>query len=153
MVLRFTRMHILLSLLYSAELGNNFLCISVSEGSHSVQTGKSCAQMETITELANWCHCHDVTLIQHMNAPSMTSAFQQGKPMQWNFVKGREMGSSLSSDSPFEQPPRSVKRYMLCQKLYLNYIIKLVKLCSKKLGYGSLSNFFSTTTGGCLHII
>lgn len=28
----------------------------------------------------------------------MTSSFQQGKPMQWDFVKGKAMGSSLSPD-------------------------------------------------------
>jgi len=70
----------------------------------------------------------------------MTSAFQQGKLMQWGFDNGRETGSSLSSDSSIELPPRSVKRYMLCQNLYLKYVIKLVKLCCKQLGYGSLPN-------------
>lgn len=62
-----------------------------------------------------------------MNSPSMTSAFQQGKPMQWCFGEGKEMGNSLHSDSPIEQPPRSVKRCMLCQKLYFKCLIKLVK--------------------------
>lgn len=98
-----------------------------------------------------WCHI--TPAFKHMNTPSMTSAFQQGKPMQRDSGKGKEMGSPLSSDSPFEQPPMSVKRCMLCQKLYLKCVIKLVKRCSKRLGYGSLSNLISATTGGCLQMI
>lgn len=80
----------------------------------------------------------------------MTSSFQQGKPMQWDFVKGKAMGSSLSPDLLFEQSPKSVKRCMLCQKLYLKCVIKLVKRCSKKIGDGSMSNLISATTGECL---
>lgn len=127
-------MHILLSSLRSADLGNNFMSISVSEGSHLVQTGKSCSQMQTIMDPADWCRHYDVTLLQASSiwmCPAWPLLSNKVNPCNGILIKGTR--SSLSSDSPFEQRSRWLKKWMLCQKLYLKCVIKSVKRWSKKL--------------------
>lgn len=151
MIIRFTRMHTMLSLLYSAEFGNNFLVLkdpTLHKEERLFSDGSHCQASWLMSQ--SWWHI--TPWILHMNGPSLSCAVQQGKLMQWDCRKGREMGHSLSSDSPFEQPPRPVKRYVLCQKVYFKYAIKIVELCSKKIGYGSLLNLISTTAGEYLHM-
>lgn len=134
MIIRLASTHILLSSLCSADLGNNFMPISVSEGSHLLQTGKSCSQMQVITDLADWCHHYDVTLLQASRiwmCPAWPLLSNKVKPCNEFLIKRTR--SSLSSDSPFEQWSRSLKRCMLCQKLYLKCVIKPVKRWNKKL--------------------
>lgn len=89
-----------------------------------------------------WCHIPSG--FKHVKSPSMTSAFQQGKLMQWWFGKGEEIEDSLHSDSPIEQPPRRVQRCMLCQKLYFKCLIKLEKGAVKKIRvWESIQPYFS----------
>lgn len=143
MIVRFTRMHILLSLPYSAQLWNNFMCISVSEGPRSSLTWKSCSQIHHQgCWLMSLPWCHIPSGFKHMNSPSMTSAFQQGKPMQWGFGKGKEMGNSLHSGSPVEQPPTLVKICMLCQNLCFKCLTHLVKVQWKIRVWESIQSCF-----------
>lgn len=131
MIVKFIRMHILFNLLYSEELWNSFMCISVSEGPHSFLE-RVVLKCKTPLGDVIGVISHSFRLQAYLfNSPSMTSDFQQGKPMPCSFGKGEETGNSLHTNSPIEQPPGSVERCMRCQKLYFKCLIKLVKGAAK----------------------
>lgn len=112
--------------------------------------------MQAITELADWCHHHDVTLLQHLSIwipPAWPLLSNKVNLCNGILVKERKWEVLWALTLPLNNHQCQWKDVCYAKKLYLKCVIKLVKRCSKRLGYGSLSNLISATTGGCLQMI